>query len=101
MANNSGRRQTFGSIRKLPSGRWQARYTGPDGQVHNAHTTFDTKGDADTWLATVRADIVRETWRPANGPGKALTFGEYAEAWLVGRTVRGKPTSCRPSARCR
>lgn len=92
MANTRGRRTTFGSIRQLPSGRWQARYTGPDGLTHKAHTTFDTKGDAETWLATVRADIVRETWRPGSGPGKvrALTFGEYAEAWLTGRTVRGK-----------
>lgn len=92
MANKRGARQTFGSTRKLPSGRWQARYTGPDGQVHKAHTTFDTKGDAEAYLATVRADIVRETWRPGSGPGKvkALTFGEYAEAWLTGRTVRGR-----------
>ena len=26
----SRRRATFGSVRRLPSGRWQARYTGPD-----------------------------------------------------------------------
>ncbi|MBM7506550.1 integrase [Nocardioides salarius] len=92
MANTKGRRTAFGSTRKLPSGRWQARYTGPDGLTHKAHTTFDTKGDAETWLSTVRADIVRETWRPGGGPGKvrALTFGEYAEAWLTGRTVKGR-----------
>lgn len=97
MANKQGRKSTFGSTRQLPSGRWQARYTGPDGQVHKAHTTFDTKGDAEAWLSTVRADIVRETWRPGSGPGKvrALTFGEYAEAWLKGRTVRGKPLADR------
>lgn len=92
MANNRGQRTAFGNTRRLPSGRWQARYTGPDGLTHKAHTTFDTKGDAETWLATVRSDIVRETWRPGSGPGKvrALTFGEYAEAWLIGRTVRGR-----------
>ena len=41
----------FGSIRKLPSGAFQARYTGPDGAVHKAAHTFQTKGDADAWLA--------------------------------------------------
>jgi integrase len=97
MANKKGARQSFGSTRQLPSGRWQARYTGPDGITHKAHTTFDTKGDAEVYLATVRADIVRETWRPGAGPGKvrALTFGEYAAAWLEGRTVRGKPLADR------
>jgi len=30
MANKSGHRR-FGSIRKLPSGRYQVRYLGPDG----------------------------------------------------------------------
>jgi integrase len=65
--------------------------------THKAHTTFDTKGDAETWLATVRADIVREIWRPGGGAGKvmALTFGQYAEAWLKGRTVRGRPLADR------
>src|SRR5688500_18001150 len=97
VANARGTRATFGNTRKLPSGRWQARYTGPDGRTHRAHTTFDTKGDAEVWLSTVRTDIVRETWRPNSGPAKvrALTFGDYAEAWLVGRKVRGKPLADR------
>ncbi len=30
--NKRGRRASFGSIRKLPSGRFQARYVGPDGR---------------------------------------------------------------------
>ncbi len=29
-------RRGFGQIRKLPSGRWHARYTGPDTALHNA-----------------------------------------------------------------
>ena len=39
MAGKTGRRQ-FGSIRKLSSGRWQARYAGPDGQPVRAPSTF-------------------------------------------------------------
>ena len=44
-------RAWFGSVRKLPSGRVQARYTGPDSQRHSAPTTFLTLGDAQAWLA--------------------------------------------------
>ena len=32
MANSKGRRRRFGTIRRLPSGRWQVRYPGPDGR---------------------------------------------------------------------
>ncbi|WP_028645236.1 tyrosine-type recombinase/integrase [Nocardioides sp. URHA0020] len=92
MANRKGARARFGNIRKLPSGRFQARYVGPDGLSHNAHTTFDTKGDAEAWLATVRADIVREAWSPASvtSTRQALTFGTYAERWLSGRRLEAR-----------
>lgn len=93
MANNKGSRAGFGNVRKLPSKRYQARYVGPDGHTHNAHITFDTKGDAEQWLSTVRADIVREVWTPptATAPtSRGLTFGDYSETWLKGRKVRGK-----------
>ena len=58
----------FGSVRKLPSGRFQARYTGPDGRTYTARTeagtalTFDSKQYADAYL---RASAV--TSRPGNG----------------------------------
>lgn len=99
MANGKKSRTAFGNVRKLPSGRYQARYTAPDGLMHKAHTTFDTKGDAEAWLSTVRADIVREVWRPGNHAksSKLLTFGTYAEAWLEGRKVKGKPLAARTS----
>jgi hypothetical protein len=51
MATKQGKRQ-FGNVRKLPSGRFQARYTGPDGHMHAARRdngqalTFETRGDA-------------------------------------------------------
>lgn len=46
VANRKGTKASFGNVRKLPSGRFQARYTGPDGATYTGHTTFDTKGDA-------------------------------------------------------
>lgn len=63
--NSTGRKSSFGNVRKLPSGRWQARYTGPDGREHKAPTTFQTKSDAQTWLSLQHADITREKWLPA------------------------------------
>jgi len=41
----SGERQ-FGTVRKLPSGRWQARYRDGSGQMFSAPSTFPTKTDA-------------------------------------------------------
>jgi len=61
--NTRGTRQWFGNVRKLPSGRLQARYTGPDGQEHRAPITFDIKGDAQTWLAMQSAAITESRWK--------------------------------------
>ena len=40
-------RRSFGKIKKLPSGRYQASYLGPDGERHNGPVTFLAKMDAD------------------------------------------------------
>lgn len=88
------RRRPFGSLRRLPSGRLQARYVCPDcHEQHAAHTTFMTTGDADAWLAGVRTDIVREVYlcpveRKAREEAEAAarqTFSAYAEVWLENR----------------
>lgn len=88
MANKQGSRARFGNVRKLPSGRFQARYTGPDGLSHRAPMTFDTKGDAETWLAAMRSDIVRDSWNPTHRA--PLTFGTYADKWLDGRGLQAR-----------
>ncbi|CUR54665.1 putative prophage phiRv2 integrase [metagenome] len=93
MANSKGKRAGFGNVRKLPSGRFQARYVGPDTLSHTAPQTFDTKGDAETWLSTVRTDIVRDSWSPSGGTRKAITFGEYANRWLTARTLEARTRS--------
>jgi hypothetical protein len=48
-----------GRVRKLPSGRWQARYRGPDGVDRPGPVTFATVTDARVWLATVETDMLR------------------------------------------
>lgn len=85
MAGKAGRRQ-FGSIRKLPSGRWQARYRSPDGGQVRAPSTFATKGEAGRWLDAVRADIGRVLWvDPVAG---RVPLDVYANSWLRDRPLR-------------
>lgn len=75
-------RSRWGSVRKLPSGKYQARFS-VDGTWHRAETTFRTKREADAYLASVRVDLDRGTWIDPDA-GK-VTFEEYAERWLVER----------------
>jgi integrase len=78
----AGRRR-FGRVRKLPSGRWQARYRAPDGQDHRAPETFTTKTAADRWLAALETDLMRGQWiDPRAG---AVLLSTYAETWVAGR----------------
>lgn len=80
MSNVTRRRRPFGSIRQLKSGRYQARYKGPDGITHTADMTFPTKAAADAFLATVQADLIREQWK---APVRSqVTVATYAENWL-------------------
>lgn len=50
-----GRHRTFGNVRKLPSGRYQARYLDPSGHRHRAPRTFATGADANRWLSATAA----------------------------------------------
>lgn len=80
----SGKRH-FGSVRRLPSGRWQARYRTADGRLATAPRTFKTKGDAARWLSAVEADKARGVWLDPSA-GRVRLAG-YAEAWLQGRAT--------------
>src|SRR4051812_21518912 len=72
------RRRDFGSVRTLPSGRVQARYTDPGGRMRAA--TFATKREASRWLAEAAVELGRGTWRDPDA-GR-VSFREYATAWL-------------------
>lgn len=82
------RRATWGRRRQLPSGRWQASYRGPDGQVYAAVETFDNKGQADAWLAQRHSEVVRDEWRPQPRKPDRVTLTGYAEAWLGHRELK-------------
>lgn len=81
---NKSRTSSFGHVERLDSGRWRARYTGPDGRRRSK--TFDTKTDARRWLATEQADVVRRAWR-APEVGKR-TVGAYATDYLARSDLR-------------
>jgi hypothetical protein len=78
-------RRSFGAIRKLPSGRYQARYPGTDGALRAAPEVYETKRDAEVFLAQVQADQVRGDWIDPTA-GEAM-FGEYATRWIDERGV--------------
>jgi integrase len=74
-------RRRFGSVRRLPSGRWQARYWDAAGNRVGAPTTFATKADAQRWLSAVETDQSRGEWHDPRLGEKP--FGEWAAEWLV------------------
>lgn len=104
---STSKREPWGRSRKLPSGRWQARYPGPDGQTYTARTaadkplTFVSKADARTWLAATDTLIARGEWQPPSmlaaqrreeadrERARSVTFSEYAEGWIA--RIRTEP----------
>lgn len=73
-------KRRFGRVRRLPSGRYQARYSGPDGIDRPAPQTFASKTDANVWLTMKEAEIRGGDWIDPDA-GKIL-FGTYADAWI-------------------
>ncbi|WP_021596240.1 tyrosine-type recombinase/integrase [Actinomadura welshii] len=81
----AGKRR-FGRVRQLPSGRFQARYQGPDGLDRPAPNTFATKRDAAQWLVLKEAEITRGEWIDPNA-GK-VPFDVYAKQWIDDRVLK-------------
>ena len=78
MAKNG--RRPFGTVRKLPSGRWQARVYLPDGRRINAERTFATKTDGGLWIDAQRtAAAAGRTLDPERA---RATLAAYARDWL-------------------
>ncbi|MEV0090203.1 tyrosine-type recombinase/integrase [Streptomyces sp. NPDC050738] len=76
----TGKKRRFGRIRKLPSGRYQARYLGPDGIDRPAPDTFATSTDADDWLAEQQTEVRRGEWMDPDAG--AVNFEAYALTWV-------------------
>ncbi len=80
------RARSFGNIRKLPSGRYQAALLAPR-QTDRRRPTFASKTDARRWLVTVEADMVRGALDRSRRRS-SIPFGEYATRWVAERPVR-------------
>jgi integrase len=84
MAGTASRRR-FGNVRKRGSGRYQARYVGPDGISRTAPGTFATERDAQRWLTVVESEILRRAWTPPEAG--EVELGEYGERWISERKL--------------
>src|SRR5689334_8163363 len=80
-----GRGSGFGAIDRLPSGRYRARYVGPDGR-RRSKIFGAVKADARAWLAAQQTDMIRKGWR-APEVGRR-TVGAYAADYLARRDLR-------------
>ncbi|MGH2930570.1 MAG: site-specific integrase, partial [Solirubrobacteraceae bacterium] len=73
------RTRTFGSIRRLPSGRYQASYW-HEGERYTAPHTFTAKATASAYLSGVESDIRRGGWiDPSAG---TVSLKDYSAQWL-------------------
>ncbi|MET8122745.1 tyrosine-type recombinase/integrase [Micromonospora sp. NPDC005291] len=73
-------KRRFGRVRKLPSGRYQARYQGSDGIDRPAPRTFASETDANRWLTAIEADMIRGTWR--NPDLGRIALSDYLTEWI-------------------
>ena len=75
-------------IKRLETGRWQARYRDSEKREHARN--FRTRIEAQRWLDTVTASMVRSDYVDPRA-GKAM-IGELAERWYAG-TATLKPST--------
>ena len=73
-----------GTVRKLPSGRYQARLRRGDTGRQETVGTYRSKADADAALRAAEAALAAGRWvDPARG---RITLKQYTEAWLAERS---------------
>jgi integrase len=95
--NKKGHR-SFGYIRTLASGRFQASYVGPDGKRYFAQSSFRATRDANEWLSKRHVEIQREEWtsptlqnkdRGKTADYESSTLDSVMETFLANRLTRG------------
>lgn len=95
-------KRPFGTIRKLPSGRYQAMYTNPAQRRVTAPHTFATRIDAEGWLHQRRVEIEAGRWNPAANVKKPkTTFGAYATSCSIDSTARPRTDRAHSDKRLR
>jgi integrase len=88
-------RRSWGKVKRLPSGRHQASYIGPDLQRHVASATYTAKLDAEAWLIDERRLMERDEWTPPRDRATAkkaevVTVGAFAKQWIEHRTLKAR-----------
>ncbi len=90
----------LGSIRQLPSGKYQVRYTDPNGVRRTARTTFNAKGKAEFELTRIRGAVESGTWHVDETPQagdldpKTITLSQLATHWRAQQvSAKGQPLS--------
>lgn len=87
------RRRTAGSVRRLPSGRWQARIRDARTNRLESLGSFDTKADADRAVAIAITDGLRGQWAsPALGRRR---LADWVEEWWATTTDLAPTTRVR------
>lgn len=82
MPNKEGHRR-FGNIRRLPSGRYQIRYPGPDGRLQNGPDTYARIADAQRALSPAEVAVAAREW---TSPERAkVQLADYARLWIAQR----------------
>lgn len=70
--------------KRSDSGRWQARYTGPDGKERAKD--FDRKADATAWVSEQTRKVRINVWTdPASAK---VTVGELWPTWLAAKALK-------------
>lgn len=82
----ASRKRSFGTIRRLPSGRFQVLYRAHDGVRYAGPTTYEFKADAEAYLATVQADLIRQTWKAP--VSSEHTVDSYGLKWIAERPLK-------------
>lgn len=93
---NKKNHRSFGYIRKLKSGRYQASYLAPDKTRKYAPNTFTVLKDANAWLSRQQSSLERGTWVdvPKVVVKENLTPSNIFEEYVASRiTKRGQPLS--------
>jgi hypothetical protein len=67
-------------VRRLPSGRYQARIRLDDGSMLPAPSTFATKREASLWLAATVTDRHRGRWVDPR-PARTMAVAEWIDVW--------------------
>ncbi len=84
-------RRTFGEIDQLPSGRYRARYSAPDGRRRSPGYSFTTRKEASAYLARVDSAIQAGTWQDPDvawADPACQSVDCYSRRWLVERELR-------------